>query len=263
MRGEIGRLNEHVANNGNTNRKSDDIEQIKKELIADQDEDKSSGSEVSVIRQDPRTMHSLEKFGIRDPMETFPKLSSEKRLNEADPSKEFQDMDHSAARENDGNGNGNGNGRSRNTKGKNNKNKREFMVYKYSNRKKADLHEAVILSGKPAFLKCENELIKAVERIEEDIRVINPPHAENYPYEPYEFKDMHEVLSYVEWARKETIDSLYLQAKQIAFDYNDHKEEKLILLAIEIVWSYFQDKFPTTHYDIVLGGNGLRQKFLR
>ena len=31
---------------------------------------------------------------------------------------------------------------------------------------------------------------------------------------------------------------------------------KLILLANEIVWSYFQDKFPTTHYDIMLGGNG-------
>ena len=83
-----------------------------------------------------------------------------------------------------------------------------------------------------------------------------PPHAENYPYEPYEFEDMDEVLSYAERVRKETIDSLYLQAKQIAFDYNDQKEEKLILLAIEIVWSYFQDKFPTTHYDIVLGGNG-------
>jgi len=33
------------------------------------------------------------------------------------------------------------------------KKKREFLVYKYCNRKKGDLHEAVILGGKPAFLK--------------------------------------------------------------------------------------------------------------
>jgi len=56
--------------------------------------------------------------------------------------------------------------------------------------------------------------------------------------------------------QKENIDSLYLQAKAIAFDYNDQTNDKLRLLAIDIVWSYSQDRFPTTHYDIVLGGNG-------
>jgi hypothetical protein len=42
------------------------------------------------------------------------------------------------------------------------------------------------------------------------------------------------------------IDSLYLQAKQIAFDYNDQKREKLILVVIEtffrliytLIWFY-------------------------
>ena len=67
---------------------------------------------------------------------------------------------------------------------------------------------------------------------------------------------MDEVFSYVERAKKENINSLYLQAKQIAFDYNDQTKDKLRLLAIDTVWSYSQDKFPTTHYDIVLGGNG-------
>ncbi|MGC2575451.1 MAG: hypothetical protein WA364_28420, partial [Candidatus Nitrosopolaris sp.] len=92
--------------------------------------------------------------------------------------------------------------------------------------------------------------------IEEDTRIIRPPYQEHYPYEPYEFKDMDEVLSYVERTRNEDIYSLYLKAKQIASDYNDQKEEKVSLLAIEIISSYFQDRFPTTHYDIVLGGNG-------
>ena len=67
---------------------------------------------------------------------------------------------------------------------------------------------------------------------------------------------MNEVLSFVERERNEDIYSHYLKAKQIALDYNDQKEEKVNLLAIEIISSYSQDRFPTTHYDIVLGGNG-------
>jgi hypothetical protein len=139
------------------------------------------------------------------------------------------------------------------------KEKREFPIYKYSNRKKDALHEAVILGGKPVFLKYDSdavEPIKTIGSIEEDSRLIRPQQTERYPYEPYEFENMNEVLSYVERARNETVDSLFSQAKRIATDYNDQKKDKVILLAIEIVWSYFQDKFPTTHYDIVLGGNG-------
>jgi hypothetical protein len=134
--------------------------------------------------------------------------------------------------------------------------KPQYTAYKYSNKSKIPLHEAVILSGRPVFLKYENDKIEVVDKVEEDIRIIKPPHAEHYPYEPFEFKNMDEVLSYRERASKENIDSLYLQSKQIAGDYNDQKKDKVNLLAIEIIASYFQDRFPTTHYDIVLGGNG-------
>ena len=126
-------------------------------------------------------------------------------------------------------------------------------------KRKTTCTKRLILAGKPVFLKYNSEVaepIAVVETVEEDFRVIKPPHVENYPYAPYEFENMNEVLSYVERARNETIDSLYSQAKQIALDHNDQKENKVHLLAIEITWSYFQDKFPTTHYDIVLGGNG-------
>jgi hypothetical protein len=114
----------------------------------------------------------------------------------------------------------------------------------------------VILSGRPVFLTYENGNIQPYDVIEEDIRVIEPPHLENYPYQPYEFENVDEVLRYRDRAVGENIDSLYLKAKQIASDYNDQREEKISLLAMEITSSYFQDRFPTTHYDIVLGGNG-------
>jgi hypothetical protein len=139
------------------------------------------------------------------------------------------------------------------------KEKHESIAYKYSNRGKGLLHEAVILAGKPVFLKYDSnaaEPITPVESIEEDTRIIKPPHMENYPYDPYEFENMNEVISYLERARKETIDSLYKQSKQIAEDYNDQNGYKVQLLAINMIWVYFQDKFPTTHYDIVLGSPG-------
>jgi hypothetical protein len=60
----------------------------------------------------------------------------------------------------------------------------------------------------------------------------------------------------VKRAANESIDSLYQKAKSIVLKYNDQDEHKLTLLAADIVWSYFQDKFSTTHYVAIVGGNG-------
>jgi hypothetical protein len=137
--------------------------------------------------------------------------------------------------------------------------KSKYTAYKYSKKGKLSLHEAVILAGRPVFLTVNDgngNDFQQYDIIEEHIRVIEPPHVENYPYEPYEFENMDEVLKYRNRALSENIDSLYLQARQIAHNYNDQNKDKISLLAIEIIASYFQDRFPTTHYDIVLGGNG-------
>jgi hypothetical protein len=154
-------------------------------------------------------------------------LSSESCLNDGEgdktsSSQEIQDEVESKK------GNGDDQSKDASKRKKNNKKeRREFMAYKYSNKKKWILHEAVILTGKPAFLyyDAKTNQVNYADIIEEDTRIIRPPYEEHYPYEPYEFKDMDEVLSYVERARNENIYSLYLKAKQIALDYNDQKEE--------------------------------------
>jgi Domain of unknown function (DUF4326) len=136
--------------------------------------------------------------------------------------------------------------------------KRTFTAFKYSNDGKMELHESVIIANFPKFLyyDSQNHVMKYADVIDEGTRIITPCHKESYPYTPYEFADMNEVNAYVERARNENIDSLHSQAKQIAADYCDQKDEKVELLAMDIVSSYAQDKLPTTHYDIVLGGNG-------
>jgi hypothetical protein len=130
------------------------------------------------------------------------------------------------------------------------------QCYKYSNKGKDQIHEAVILAGQPRFLKYENGEVKLVENIQEFSRVIEPPYPEEYPYEPYEFKDIKEAVGYADRAKKESIDSFYQKAKSIVEKYNDQDTHKQILLATDIVWSYFQDKFSTTHYLGVVGDNG-------
>jgi hypothetical protein len=134
--------------------------------------------------------------------------------------------------------------------------KSECTTYKYSNKGKSELNEAVILSGQAVFLKNEHGKIVIIHRIEESGRIIKPPSAEEYPYEPYEFADMQEVEVYKEKCEKETLESLYRRARCIVENYNDQDSSKLSILAVDIVWSYFQDKFSTTHYIGVVGDNG-------
>jgi len=143
--------------------------------------------------------------------------------------------------------------------GKDEKEQQEFMAFKYSNEGKADLHEAVMLAGKSTFLKYDTKANKIVSipKIVEEIRTITSPYIENYPgYSPIEFSSVEEVERFFETAKNSTIETLYLEAKKIASDYNDQTEEQINLLAIDIISSYFQDKFPAVHYDIVTGGNG-------
>jgi hypothetical protein len=133
--------------------------------------------------------------------------------------------------------------------------KPKYTSYKYSNRMKGTLHEAVIVAGQPTFLKYENGGVKSIQYIEESNRIITPPHPEEYPYEPYEFKNMAEVISYIERAKKST-HSLYHNGKSIVSKYNDQDGHKLVVLSADIVWSYFQDMFSTTHYEEIIGDNG-------
>jgi hypothetical protein len=168
--------------------------------------------------------------------------------------------DNSGSNVDDDNNNG-GNSGSKGKQENNNQQqekKRTFTAFKYSNDNKTELHEAVILAGFPKFLYYDsnNNTIKYADGVDEETRNITPCHKESYPYTPYEFDSMDEVNAYVDRARKENVDSLHSQAKQIAADYCDQKDEKVELLAIDIMASYAQDKLPTTHYDIVLGGNG-------
>jgi hypothetical protein len=134
--------------------------------------------------------------------------------------------------------------------------KHECAAYKYSGRGKGSLHEAIILARQSAFLKYENGKIEVVDKIEETSRIIRSPIAEEYPYEPYEFTNMEEVNSCLKRSSQESLDSLFQKATFIVKQYNDQDNDIITLLAADTVWTYFQDRFSTTHYVGVVGDNG-------
>ena len=100
-----------------------------------------------------------------------------------------------------------------------------------------------------------NGKTEIVESIEENSRIIKPPEAEEYQYEPYEFTNTEELEQFIDRAKTTTLDSLFTIAKQLVKKYNDQDNQIITLIAADVVWSYFQDLFPTTHYLDVVGDN--------
>ena len=158
--------------------------------------------------------------------------------------------------------NGKGHGKSRNrAQNQEQINVQEHTVFKYS--KDIPLAEEVTLGdlGRNVFL----QIIEGKPRISHMIdmsqekHVIIKPHNQGTasPALPYQFKDVAEIEYFIEQAQKETVDSLFVKHKSIWKQIVVASDDGLIiLLASDSVYSYFQDKFATTHYDMFVGGPG-------
>lgn len=155
---------------------------------------------------------------------------------------------------------GNGNGKA-NRNNNNNKKGPELeseTTFKFSDNGKRMLVEAVILEDTSMFIGYSNQKnkIRPFAQIPLADRALVPPTRKEYPYEPYEFESLDELNSYVDIAKNQTIDTLYEEIKSIVKLFNNQEDNKLNLIAADILWSYFQDKFATCHYDLVMGDNG-------
>ena len=137
-------------------------------------------------------------------------------------------------------------------------NKTEFVVYKYSQRGKGDLHEAVIVNGLPFFLKYDNKSnkFKLLENIPENSRILRPPSKEEYASKEYEFESKEELAFFMERARLVTLDRIFIKCKSFySQKYIDQDEYVTVLLAADSIWTHFQDLFPITHYVEGVGTN--------
>ena len=126
--------------------------------------------------------------------------------------------------------------------------KKPVATSKYSKLGKGDLHESVILGGVPRFLSYEEKNGKLVplEHIEEETRIIKPPSLVEYSYIPYEFSNIEELDQYLEYARNQSIDSLF---------NNDVHEQVLAQHPVQdidgmIRWPLLADYFNNGSYNM-------------
>jgi len=142
-------------------------------------------------------------------------------------------------------------------------NKTEKTVYKYFNDERNELWESVTIKGIPYFIKYNPEkytkgvlAFDMVDKLDEEIRILKPPHVEDCPFEPYKFRDVMEIHEYIKRAHQETIDSLYDKNRLYAKKFNEMDKNTIELLTTTIINSYFQDRFSTVYYLEIVGANG-------
>ncbi|MGD9534129.1 MAG: hypothetical protein AB7V56_10205 [Candidatus Nitrosocosmicus sp.] len=157
--------------------------------------------------------------------------------------------------------------------------KKVIVVNKYSQNRRGDLYESILIQKNPVFVSIGNSpslndeikdfnreilnyeykniSINSIEYIEENTRVLIPPSLEEYLHNPYEFQSIDDLNQIIEnMCKKETLFSLYAKTKSIVSKYVDQEEYIINLIAVDVVFSYFSDRFSTVHYTGIFGANG-------
>jgi hypothetical protein len=142
----------------------------------------------------------------------------------------------------------------------NGKKKEICYVRKYTANGSLPLHESVVFadSGQSAFVYLDvDDKLRIVSSIERHDKILYPTDSlDSQNLLPYTFASSEELQMYIDLARHETLDSLYQQIKSELKKYVNMDEHYIVVIAADIIFSYFQDKFPTVHYDIFVGDNG-------
>jgi hypothetical protein len=141
----------------------------------------------------------------------------------------------------------------------------EHYIHKYSQH--IPLAESVVVAGQPAFLQLVGN--KEKENNEKEIKLstrislengsnidLLPKDEHSYLCQPYVFESKEELEDYIKLAKGiSNFDPIFKLAKTIISKFIDAEDHYLTLLAADIIYTYFQDKFGTTHYLICVGDN--------
>jgi hypothetical protein len=153
-----------------------------------------------------------------------------------------------------------------NSKSKDKKEKKKpkvYYVYKYS--KGIPLAEQIIIGNNSVFLQIDNDrrpVISVKLDLSKDRGIVLLPQKNGLEgiasyILPIRFKDLAEIKHFIEAAESQTIDSIYYQHKKLWEKFVVTSDEHTIsFLAIDSVYSHFQDLFETTHSDLIDGAPG-------
>jgi hypothetical protein len=142
------------------------------------------------------------------------------------------------------------------------KNKKEYCICKYS-QGISSLAEAVLVNNIPYFLQIKNndgsegkEEPVLLERIDLSDITILPPERTSYISREYSFESIDEIKQYIQRAKEETWDTLFLKVKSTWKKYVDADDDFINICAADTIFTCFQDKLGMTHYLLFIGDNG-------
>jgi hypothetical protein len=152
---------------------------------------------------------------------------------------------------------GNGHGQGQEERHDITKSQNKIPIRKFCANGKIPLHESLVIDSKPIFVTISKEgeiEYKSEIQVNGEIFIPNDTVYTSNPL-PYIFDSKEEFEKYIELARKETLDSLFSKVGTEFRKYLKVEEHYYTLLVGDTIWSHFQDKFPVTHYVIIVGDN--------
>jgi hypothetical protein len=146
--------------------------------------------------------------------------------------------------------------------GKDKPNIKTHTVYKYST--DIPLAEEILLNNESVFLQIIDGQPKISSMIDlsKQKGIILVPHENSSQVTapvviPYNFRDKEEIEYFISVAKQKSIDDLFLMSESIWEKILVAKSKEVITFyAVDTIYSYFQDLFPTTHYDMIVGNPG-------
>jgi hypothetical protein len=135
---------------------------------------------------------------------------------------------------------------------------KKIAINKYSGNGRLPLRESVVIEDISKFVTLQNTngngtiepTFSEENETSTDILIPKVTIDTQTPL-PYIFTSKDEFSKYLNLAIVEDLDSLYSKVESVLKKYVNVEEHYYPLLAGDIIWTYFQDKFPYTHYLIL------------
>jgi hypothetical protein len=133
----------------------------------------------------------------------------------------------------------------------------KIPIRKFTGNGTMPLHESLIIGNTPKFVtlypQTKPVFLDCVE-FGNDVFVPKDTMYTQTPL-PHIFKSEDEFKEYLEYAKKLDLDALFSLVETECRKFVDVEGYYYTLLTGDIIWSYFQDIFPYTHYIIIVGDN--------
>ena len=135
--------------------------------------------------------------------------------------------------------------------------KQKIFIRKYTCNGTLGLYESVVIAGQSSFLHLVDHKLQYTTTIKSANKIFYPSDTTDTQNPlPYIFGSTRELLEYLDLASKETFETLHYKVETIYKKYVNAEEYYVVVLAADTIYSYFQDRFGTTHYNIFVGDNG-------